>query len=421
LLITTLAMGAVLVVTSLLGYLSARDAGAAVVRARGRDLLFLVQRSLMLAGAADSKSLGDIVDDLTPQGLRAISVVERSGQVAASAGSFDGSFGLLPRVSRRSDPLFDIDWTAGRVRVVAPPAFGRGRHHRGRGNRGCGPGCEWMHPGQGAPERLVLEFEPLVAGAMISRAGWTFRASLAAAVLLLLLALVFFRLSRRAELVQSQLERERKLALLGEMSAVLGHELRNPLASLKGHAQLLLEKLPADHPGRVGAETVVREALRLEELTGHVLDFARNGELKHESVNPVELVRAAVDEVGSESVRIEAGEIPDSWLLDRARMQQVLVNLIRNALQASGEDGKVEVSLAFEDGKLVFKVSDSGPGLVAGEESRIFEPFYTRRVKGTGLGLAVARRIVTGHGGDIEARNNQPEAGAQFVVRLPAG
>ena len=407
-------------ITSLLGYLSARDAGAAVVRARGKDLLFLVQRSLMLAGAADAKSLGDIVDDLAPQGLRAVSVIERSGRVTASAGTSSGSFGPLPAASPRTGPLFDFDWSVGRVRAVAPPAFGRGRHCRGRRAGGCGPGREWMHAGGGAPERLVLEFEPLVAGAMISRAGWTFRASLAAAVLLLLVALVFFRVSHRAELIQSQLERERKLALLGEMSAVLGHELRNPLASLKGHAQLLVEKLPADHPGRVGAETVVREALRLEELTGQVLDFARTGELKLEPVNPVEVARAAGDEVGSERVRIDVGDIPGSWPLDRARMQQVLVNLIRNALQASGEDGNVDLSLAMEDGKLVFGIRDSGPGLVAGEENRIFEPFYTRRVKGTGLGLAVARRIVAGHGGDIRAQNH-PEGGALFVVRLPPG
>jgi len=410
------------VITSLLGYLSARDAGTAVVRARGKDLLFLVQRSLMLAGAADAKSLGDIVDDLAPQGLRAVSVAERSGRVMVSAGNLEGSFGPLPAASTRRGPLFEIDWQAGRVRAVAPPAFGRGRHGRGRGRgaRGFSPGREWMHAGRGAPERIVLEFEPLVAGAMISRAGWTFGASLAAALLLLLVAMVFLRLSRRAELIQGQLERERKLALLGEMSAVLGHELRNPLASLKGHAQLLVEKLPADHPGRVGAETVVREALRLEELTGQVLDFARTGELKLEPANPVEVARAAIDEVGSPRVRIEAGDVPDSWPLDRARMQQVLVNLIRNALQASGEDGNVDLSLALEDGKLVFRVRDSGPGLVAGEENRIFEPFYTRRVKGTGLGLAVARRIVAGHGGDIRAQNN-PEKGAQFLVRLPPG
>ncbi len=420
LLVTTLAMGVVLVVTSLLGYLSARDAGASVVRARGRDLLFVVQRSILLAGAPDSETLGEIVEDLKSQGLRAISLTGPSGMLASAGDPYTKSFGPLPTASTGSGPLFDIDWSAGCARAVAPSEFGRGSYCQGN-HKGCNRGGRnWMHNRAKTSGQLAIVFEPVVARAMVSRAGWDFGVSLASAILLLLLALVFFRLSVRAELIQRQLDRKRKLALLGEMSAVLGHELRNPLASLKGHAQLLVEKLPDDHPGRSGAQTVVREAIRLEELSGQVLDFARTGELDMETVNPADLVHAAVDELDSIRVSVDAGDAPDAWRLDRTRMQQVLVNLIRNALQASGENEQVDLVLTMEEGSLLFAVRDRGPGLVAGEESRIFEPFYTKRVKGTGLGLAVARAIVEKHGGEITACNH-PEGGAQFVVRLPPG
>jgi two-component system sensor histidine kinase HydH len=425
LLITTLALGAVLVAISLTGYLGARETGEAVVRARGMDLLYLVQRSIMLAGELEEGMLNDVVADSESQGLRGASVVEPSGELVASAGVSSGSFGRLPAVRRGESPVFEIDWSQESVRAVAPLAFGFGRFCSVKGGgRCCGSGCRGgCGTGAGMKwgrRRLVLEFEPVVAGGMISRAAWTFGISLAAAGLLLLVALVFFRLSRRAELIQGQLEKERKLAALGEMSAVLGHELRNPIASLKGHAQLLAEKLPGDHPGRPGAETVVREVSRLEELTGQVLDFVRTGELQREPTSPEEVARAAVAQVGSERIRLEVGSPLSPCPLDRVRMQQVLVNLLSNALHAGEEGSPVDLFLGREDGQLLFKVRDRGPGLAAGDGDKVFEPFYTGRVKGTGLGLTVARRIVEGHGGTIRVENH-PEGGAVFTVRLPAG
>lgn len=423
LLITTLAMGAVLATTSLTGYLGARHGGEAVVRARGMDLLFLVQRSLMLAGEIDPGLLSDIVADSESQGLRGISVVEPSGQVSASAGVLVGASGRLPAVSRGVSPLFEVDWSKESVRAVAPLAFGHGRFCPGEG-AGGGCGCGAGRGKGGGPgrdrRRLVLEFKPLVAAAMISRAWWSLVFSLAAAGLLLAVALVFFRLSRRAERIQGLLEKERRLAALGEMSAVLGHELCNPITSLKGHAQLLAEKLPGDHPGRLGADTIVREVKRLEELTGQVLDFVRTGELQREPASPEEVARAAMAQVGSERVRLEVDNSITTWPLDRVRMQQVLVNLISNALHAAEETGPVDLFLGEEDGRLVFKVRDRGAGIATGEEGRIFEPFYTGRARGTGLGLAVARRIVEGHGGTIRA-GNHPGGGAVFTVRLPSG
>jgi two-component system sensor histidine kinase HydH len=100
-------------------------------------------------------------------------------------------------------------------------------------------------------------------------------------------------------------------------------------------------------------------------------------------------------------------------------MEEVLVNLLRNARDASLAGMAIDVGLEIQaDRFLAIQVRDRGEGLAPGEEERVFEPFYTRRVKGTGLGLALARRIVEGHGGTITARNH-PDGGAVFSVRLP--
>jgi two-component system sensor histidine kinase HydH len=202
------------------------------------------------------------------------------------------------------------------------------------------------------------------------------------------------------------------------MSAVLGHEIRNPLASLKGHVQLLLEKLPADHPGRKGAEVVLRETMRLEELSRHVLEFVRTGSVQSENADPAAMVRTAVESTGANDIRIEVRQAPPAWPFDSRRMEEVLVNLLRNARDASTAGQPIDVTVQGRPTDLVIEVRDRGEGLAPGEEERVFEPFYTRRAKGTGLGLALARRIVEGHGGKITAHNH-PDGGAVFTVSLP--
>jgi two-component system sensor histidine kinase HydH len=298
------------------------------------------------------------------------------------------------------------------------PAFGGGGPAFGGGGPGFGGGGPGPLPGPPGPG-LAIECAPPLPRALVTRALFTLATDVGAAVLLLAAALFFWRLSRRAERYAAQLEREQRLAALGQMSAVLGHELRNPLASLKGHAQLLLEKLPEDHPGRPGATRVVREAVRLEELAGQILEFVRTGTVDPAPVDPVAPARAAVEAVGPDRVRLTTAAPPPTWLLDRPRLESVLVNLLRNAVAASPADAEVEVHVGLLHDALVYEVRDRGTGLEPGDEERVFEPFFTRRAKGTGLGLAVARRVVEGHGGTITAARREG-GGALFRVTLPA-
>jgi two-component system sensor histidine kinase HydH len=272
----------------------------------------------------------------------------------------------------------------------------------------------------GSPsQRLAIELDSESARALAARARMTLVADLVAAALLLVLAAVFWRLSRQAERAAAQLAQDRQLKALGEMSAVLGHELRNPLASLKGHCQLLLEKLTAEHPGRRGAETVLREAVRMEKLSRQILEFARTGTVEPTDEDPVALAKSAAEAAGAEGIQVKVDGETGAWPLDRVRMEEVLTNLLRNAVEASPEGEPVELTVTVRKGQtLTYEVRDHGEGLPPGEEARVFEPFYTRKTKGTGLGLALARRIVEGHGGQLSAHNHA-DGGAIFRVSLP--
>jgi two-component system sensor histidine kinase HydH len=225
---------------------------------------------------------------------------------------------------------------------------------------------------------------------------------------------------RRWHRAQRQGRAQQQMALLGRMAAVMAHELRNPIASAKGHAQLLAEVLEAQ-PRLLGrAQYVVQEIVRVETLTNELLHFVRSGRVQPRDSDPAELVRQAVAHVESAAAPFEVRvrELPARWKLDPAAIEQVLANLLRNALQAQPPGARAPVLTAEVRGdQLYFSVRDHGPGLP--EDVDLFAPFVTTRVTGTGLGLTVARQVVQAHGGRIQARNH-PDGGALIEVYLPA-
>lgn len=268
----------------------------------------------------------------------------------------------------------------------------------------------------GPPPQLIVELAPRLGPALRADGLRTLVAAAVASILFALLALALQRAIRQREATARRAELDRRLAALGEMSAVLAHELRNPLASLKGHAQLLVETLPEGERPRAKAERVVSEAERIEELTTHLLEFVRSGDLDDAPLELRALVRAAVDAVGADRFELELpdGELPTRG--DRPRLLEALINLLTNAAQAGEE--KATVRLTVNGRAAVITVSDRGPGVPADQLEQIFEPFHTTRVRGTGLGLPIARRIVEAHGGTITV-DNRPEGGARFTITLP--
>lgn len=284
------------------------------------------------------------------------------------------------------------------------------------------PAADAAPPRPRGPSTFVLELDPRRVVALHEAATWSLVIGGAAAATLLLLTAVLVRWSLRREDAVRAVEQARHLASLGQMSAVLAHEIRNPLASLKGNAQLLARSLPDGERPRAKADRVVDEAIRLEHLTNDLLDFARSGEIRIADADPAQLLRAAAGEAapGPHDARItidDAGA-PRSWPLDAERIRQVLRNLLDNAVEMS--EGPVEARVARDGGHLVFTVRDHGPGLGDADLDRVFEPFFTRRTRGTGLGLAVCKRLVELHGGTIAAAN-APGGGARFELRLPRG
>jgi len=263
----------------------------------------------------------------------------------------------------------------------------------------------------------IIEFVPQHAAALAASAGWTFNAGVIAALVLLLAAFASWRIRRRTAMLLEERARDRHLATLGTMSAVIAHEIRNPLTALKGHAQLLAETLPAGGRDRTKAQRVVKQAIRLEALTEELLSFVRSNRVHPQVASPRMLLTEAAELVSDDGIVLDVDQAPDAWSFDPMRMQQVLVNILKNALQATTDGTRVAARVCADAGGLLFTVRDHGAGLPADKE-RLFEAFVTRRTRGTGLGLAIAQQVVSLHGGTITA-DNHPEGGAVFQIWLP--
>lgn len=400
LLLSAMVMGLALIGTGVAHVVQANEASQTVARARASDLALAVRRAAWAERDRLAEALADVAADFADQGLTYVGVFDGRGVVAASTGEARGVPRHLPAAA--GPERLRIDDLGSRLRVEVP--FSRPRRVMREGPR------LW----------LAIEYDPELALAMRAGAEMQLVLSVAAATVLLLFVLFFWRAAGRAERAEAQLARDRRLAALGEMSAVLGHELRNPLAALKGHAQLVVERLDGEHRAKKSAERVVHEARRLEALTSQILDFAKTGALARELVDPGALLTTAAASLADPRVAVDTSAAPPAWSLDGTRIEQVLANLLTNAAQAAPpEVGRVQATCALDGGRLLFLVDDDGPGFPPGEEEGAFEPFKTTRVQGTGLGLAIARRIVEAHGGTIAAERG-PLGGARVRVVIPA-
>lgn len=229
-------------------------------------------------------------------------------------------------------------------------------------------------------------------------------------------------LVRQVELREAQLmeaAEHHQMILLSQMSGVMAHELRNPLASAKGHSQLLAEMLAVGSRPQLKAQYVVDELLRLERLTDKLIKFARSGHIRREAHDPVAVVRNAARQMGSDAaIHVEVNGAPGSWSLDPHAMEQVLANVLRNAMQAQQPSTEpILLTMGLKDQELHLSVRDHGPGPPPGLE--LFTPFVTTKQHGTGLGLAVCRQIVRAHGGSITL-SSHPDGGAVVDILIPA-
>jgi len=411
---TTLALAAALVVSSFLNYRAA--VGAVQTLNTGQAEILSAGLRGVRAGdgdGSDEAALETVLESQREAGLRFIALVDTDGRVMARVGESVGDIDRVDTVRvdwSRGMPL--ITPISGRVRAFVP---GPPERTVVTTRRAEGPPAIMA---RFRPRFYLIEFEPVPASNVVAQATRSLLLSCLGAGLLTLIAVGFWRVSRSYEAAQRQIEGQRRLSQLGEMSAVLAHEIRNPLASLKGNAQLLAESVTDDPRMKRRAERVVGEAIRLEALTTDLLDFARSVPVTRSLVDPAELLRATAEEVAPGQVEVDTSAAPALWPLDRDKLRQALANLIRNACQIT-EGGRLPVAaVAVENDQLVFTVRDYGPGIEPVNLERIFEPFFTTRTQGTGLGLPVAKRVVELHGGSIRA-DSPAGGGAIFRIVLP--
>jgi two-component system sensor histidine kinase PilS (NtrC family) len=225
--------------------------------------------------------------------------------------------------------------------------------------------------------------------------------------------------------LEEEVRTKEKLAAVGEMAALLAHEIRNPLGSISGSAQVLLaEPNLSDEQGRL-LEIITRESRRLSDALNQFLFQARPSPALPGPVDLTPVIEEAIillrngPEVGpSHRVEFEAQAGPHLCLADRDQIAQVFWNLARNALEAMPGGGVLRVRLRHTDDEVILAVRDEGHGMPAEEQGRLFEPFESRSPMGTGLGLAIVYRIVRDHRGDISVRS-VPAQGTEVEVRLP--
>jgi signal transduction histidine kinase len=225
---------------------------------------------------------------------------------------------------------------------------------------------------------------------------------------------------------EQRLIRSERLAAVGKIAAQITHEVRNPLSSIGLNAELLEEELAGgSSESQALARAIVKEVDRLTEITEEYLRFARLPRPRLEREDVGELVASLLGflkgELDERGVAVEArlGAGLPQVAADEHQLRQALLNLMRNAAEAMSAGGRLEVSLAAEAQSVALRIRDSGQGIAAEHLDKIFDPFFSTKDGGTGLGLALTQQIVVEHGGTIEVESALG-VGTTFTVRLPS-
>ena len=240
-------------------------------------------------------------------------------------------------------------------------------------------------------------------------------------------AWLYARLIRERRALEERVRRSEKLAALGTLAAGVAHEINNPLTSITMSAEALRERIPTGTDEAGYTQVIQEEAERCLGIVADLSDLARGGAVDREPVDADELAREAVRLVRRNRpgslVQVLVRADPDLPLVaaDRGKLLQVLLNLLRNGLDAAEPDGRVELTVGLRENGIAFRVADTGRGIPAHLLERIFEPFYTDKARGVGLGLTLCHRIAELHGGDLVAESPGPNRGSVFTLTLPLG
>jgi two-component system sensor kinase FixL len=224
--------------------------------------------------------------------------------------------------------------------------------------------------------------------------------------------------------MEDRVRRSQRLAAVGNTVAHIAHEIKNPLLIIGGFARQLL-KVPAfDDEARRKLSTMAAEVSHLEEMVAEMRDFVRRpparkrpGQMGAVLDAALELFRENFAEQGIKVRRVEETPLPQ-LNFDPGQMHQVMVNLLKNAAEAMPAGGEVTITSRVREAQVEISISDTGPGMPPEVADNIFQPYFTTKEKGAGLGLAICRNIIEDHGGEIVAAS-APGQGSTFTIRLP--
>ncbi|MCA9627184.1 MAG: HAMP domain-containing protein [Myxococcales bacterium] len=239
------------------------------------------------------------------------------------------------------------------------------------------------------------------------------------------LADTFESMVRAIARANEQLVSQERLATIGKMAALVTHEIRNPLSSIGLNVELLEEELEqADDETRSLLKAIKGELERLSALSEQYLSVARQRPTQLERENLSDVVEEALEfirkDLGRRGVElhIDLEPSPPPVLLDEAQLKQALFNLVRNGGDAMPDGGELWVSVKHDDPDVLLIVEDEGAGIEPEARERLFEPFFSTKSQGTGLGLPITRQIIEAHGGSISVEPREPR-GTRFTIRLP--
>jgi len=237
--------------------------------------------------------------------------------------------------------------------------------------------------------------------------------------------IALFRDMTEIQQLREEIARSQRLASIGNLAAGVAHEIRNPLSSIKGFATYFKERY-RDNPEDSGtAQIMIEEVDRLNRVISQLLDLSRPSGVKLQAGDVSGLVRhvlaLAREQAAGRGISINAG-LPDSPVkacIDRDKMEQALLNVLLNAIQASPENGSISVTVADDSGRVRIEIADEGAGISEKDLPRIFDPYFTTRPSGTGLGLAIVSKIVEAHGGEVRVASREGH-GTKIEVLIPA-
>lgn len=224
--------------------------------------------------------------------------------------------------------------------------------------------------------------------------------------------------------MENEVTRTRHLNSIGSLAAGIAHEIRNPLSSIKGFAVYFKERLSGNKEDEQTADVMIAETERLNRVISQLIEFAKPLELKKEKVQFVDLVQHTIKLIAADaqknkvSVEIDAVAQMPALEVDPDKIKQVLLNIFLNSLAALKEGGKLTIELSTETDNLTVIISDNGTGIEKMDLLKIYDPYFTSKPAGTGLGLAVVQKIMEAHGGRINVESTAGE-GTKVYLYFP--